>query len=256
MSNSCTIPIATGINKGKLCRDINKYCRHRASTCDVCGEIFRHRSSLDRHKINKHPQKKVVDYKKKTGAKVSIEEYNQLQTEMQELRRQVNERIDKIEQEPKNIIIIGDEKMFYSLSKKLGGDDKAMQFLFSNISPDNSIDIVDKLYLEGVEKDKYPIACTDGYRFRYLNRSGQIVDDKGGTKIVSKLGSEIHTAMVEANSKLLREAAQHRNIYDIALLQQQVLAYRKRVDQMKLREDLARKVYNSRHPFFGPKVDR
>jgi len=224
---------------------------------------------MERHKQNKHPVKVVkkrvstVRIKKDTPKinnknKVQIQtqtqqniEFEKLQEEMRELKRQVHERIDKVEQEPKNIIIIGDEKMFHTLTNKFGSDGKAMQFLLDNITPEKSIDIVDKLYLEGVETDRFPIACTDGYRFRYLSRSGKIVDDKGGRKIVSKLESEIHTAMVEANSKLLREAGQHRTVYDIASLQEQVATYRAHGDQMKFREVLAKKVYNKGHPFFN-----
>jgi len=209
---------------------------------------------MGRHKLKLHPGTKkelIKPVRKSIEQPPSTQEYKKLQSELRILRQQMNDRIDKVEQEPKNIIIIGDETMFKSLTNKFGSDEKAMEFLLSNIKPERNIDIVNKLYLEGIERNRYPIACTDGYRFRYLNRSGKIVDDKGGRKIVSKLESEIHCALVEANSKLLKDAEQHCMIYNIESLQNQIYKYRALGDHMKFREVLAKTVYNEGHPFFN-----
>lgn len=275
-ANTCTISISTGANKGKLCKDVNRYCRHQPCCCDICDEKFSHKSSMERHKLHKHRVSKVqcpAASRNKTAATKSRKKINpvkkdkisELQREMAQLKenyqtldKQLKERMTKIEQEPKNInniIIIGDEKIFHALTKKLGSDDQAMQFLLKNTTPDKGIDIVDKLYLEGLDKDDYPIACTDGYKFRYLNRSGKIVDDSGGIKIVTKLENEIHTALIEANTKLINNYIDSNgdglyNVYDIGDLQNKIGEYLHISDQEKFRDDLARKVYNDKHPFF------
>ena len=58
--NICDIEITTGINKGKLCRDINKYCRHKKVICEICKEEFSHKSSYLRHKKTVHNEKQKV----------------------------------------------------------------------------------------------------------------------------------------------------------------------------------------------------
>jgi hypothetical protein len=111
------------------------------------------------------------------------------------------------------------------------------------------------MYLEGIEKSHYPIACADDYKFRYLNHSGGIVDDDGGNKIVSKLENEIHSALIEANTRLIHECVDNDdnitlyNVYDIGTLQEQLGNYRS-IDMEQFRADLAKQVYNTAHPFF------
>lgn len=251
MTNTCDIVITTGNNIGKLCRDINKYCRHKHMHCKLCDELFSHKSSYERHLRLTH---KVA---KKTPKIVKKSRINDLEKELKLLRQHyigVSERVDKVEREPRNIIVIGDEKIFISLVKKMG-EHHAMEFLLDNIEHKDSINIVEKMYLEGVDKNRYPIACTDNYKFRYLNHSGDIVDDRGGGKIVSKLKNEIHSALIEANSQLIHSCVDTGdniklyNVYDIRNIQTQLGHYRDN-DTGSFRDDLAKKVYNKTHPFF------
>jgi hypothetical protein len=266
-TNTCSILISTGSNKGKKCRDINKYCRHRKTKCSVCGEEFSHLSSYQRHQRTTHsppgPARKKIAVKHKHRVKDADSEgaahYREMKQELQQLReeyRKVSARVDKVEQEPKNItLLISDEKIFIGLVKKMGGEKSATKFLLDNMDHKDSINIVEKMYLEGVEKNRYPIACAEDYKFRYLNRSGDIVDDKGGIKIVSTLENEIHTALIEANTHLIHDCVLNDdnvtlyNVYDIGSLHEQLGNYRK-MDSRQLREDLAKKVYNTSHPFF------
>jgi uncharacterized C2H2 Zn-finger protein len=254
-TNTCDIIITTGNNTGKKCRDINKYCRHEKTTCDICGEQFGHKSSYLRHVKQAHPpEKKKIVVKPKVS-----QEYIEMQQELQKLREdymKVTARVDKVEQEPKNItVVIGDERIFMGLVKRMGDEKMATKFLLENMDHNNSINIVDKMYLEGVEKNRYPIACAGDYKFRYLNHSGDIVDDKGGIKIVNTLEQEIHRALIEANTRLIHQCVDSGDnlmlysVYDIGTLQEQLGNYHKS-DKMKFRDDLAKKVYNKSHPFF------
>lgn len=259
-SNTCEIIIATGSNKGKRCSDINKYCRHQKTKCDMCGEEFSHKSSYQRHRKISHPvvaseKKKKISVIKKTSVHP---DYDEMKQELQQLRedyRRVTARVNKVEQEPKNItVVIGDEKIFMGLVKKMG-EKVATKFLLENMDHKDSINIVDKMYLEGVEKNRYPIACADDYKFRYLSHSGSIVDDDGGIKIVSTLENEIHSALIEANTRLIHECVDNNDnitlysVYDIGTLQEQLGNYRM-IDTQQFRDDLAKKVYNTSHPFF------
>lgn len=266
-TNTCDIIIATGINKGKKCKDINKYCRHQKTTCSLCGEKFSHKSSYQRHIKVVHAsasvKKKVKIQQKKQNTHTNREDTDvaKMQQELQKLREdylKVTARVNKVEQEPKNItVVIGDEKIFMGLVKRMGNEKMATKFLLDNMDYKDSINIVDKMYLEGVEKNRYPIACAGDYKFRYLNHSGDIVDDKGGKQIVSTLENEIHRALIEANARLIHECVDNNdnvtlyNVYDIGTLQNQLGNYKSSYyDAQKFRDDLAKMVYNTSHPFF------
>lgn len=303
MPNTCTIPVMTGSNKGKLCKDINRYCRHKKTICDICKEEFSHKSSYERHRRLAHisKKKKVCVVKKPEPMikmKVGIEDpdaglgpglgldldpdtqrviqrererVDDLVKELSELREKyetVSKRMGRVEREPKNItVVIGDEKIFHGLVKKLGDELRASKFLLENIAKKNCINIVDKLYLEGVEKDRYPIACADDYQFRYLNGSGDIVDDTGGKIILTKLQNEVHSALIEANTCMINEQLGNSDdgqggsgsgsvgtlydVYDLGHIQHQLGNYRGEEETEKLRDDLARRVYNVSHPFFS-----
>lgn len=293
MPNTCTIPVMTGSNKGKLCKDINRYCRHRKTICEICKEEFSHKSSYERHRRVAHVQKKKkVCIIKKPEPKLTSgyddlgsdldpdtrrviererERMDDLARELDELREKyetVSKRMGKVEREPKNItVVIGDEKIFHGLVKKLGDELRASKFLLENIAKKNCINIVDKLYLEGVEKDRYPIACADDYQFRYLNGSGDIVDDNGGKKILTKLKNEVHSALIEANTCMINEqlgnmdcddgqsdtgrVSKLYDVYDLGHIQHQLGSYRDDEETDKFRDDLARRVYNVEHPFFS-----
>lgn len=254
--NLCEIIVSTGTNKGKRCCDINKYCRHQKTVCPSCGEEFSHKSSYLRHRkvhTSEHNGKRSVTVKPKH---TEPDETTQLRKELMQLKadfKKVTDRVNKVEKEPKNItVVIGDEKIFMGLVKRMGSEKAVTKFLIENMDHKHSINIVEKMYLEGVDKNRYPIACADNYRFRYLSVSGAIVDDDGGDKIVSTLENEIHSALIEANTRLIYECMDNNNnimLYNLNGMQEQLGNYRG-VDTQQLRDDLAKKVYNTSHPFF------
>ena len=260
ISNHCEIIITTGPNTTKMCKNVNKYCRHKQVICHLCQTVFGHQSSLDRHIQKNHKERKKIRVVKKDKISEIQKELEELKQKYEKQYNAVSERIEKVENEPRNIIVIGDEQIFFGLVNKMGKQ-RAMSFLLDNLNPKDSINIIDKMYLEGIDRNEYPIACIDDYKFRYLNHSGDIVDDKGGNKIVSKLEKDIHTAMIEANNSLIHHFVSVDdnvplfNVYNIGEIQQKLGSYNNCKDSDKLRNALAKRVYNTEHPFFRTQQD-
>lgn len=45
----CEVVISMGKNRGRPCREVNKQCRHRKTTCPQCGAEFKLNNTLGRH---------------------------------------------------------------------------------------------------------------------------------------------------------------------------------------------------------------
>lgn len=60
MPNQCSITITRGRNKGKLCRVVNKTCRHQTIRCPNCGEDFSYKHTYTAHARACMPNRKLV----------------------------------------------------------------------------------------------------------------------------------------------------------------------------------------------------
>lgn len=120
--------------------------------------------------------------------------------EIHELR----ERMTEMEQKPRynNWIIVGDD-MFHAMVDKLGRSE-ALSFLTQSAIAGDSIEVVKKLYLDGISPEKYPIACRNVDHYRYLNDKRQIIDDKGGESVKKMLTNQTHRAMVLAANEVIQ----------------------------------------------------
>jgi hypothetical protein len=269
MPNTCQTIIQTGPNKGKLCYEVNRYCRHKYVSCPYCNKEFSHKSSMERHISTTCSHKIPILPKPATSIVSNIgppsvpevdflkEKVFLLEKQLDHLRSQfgdVNRRVDEVEREPRQIIVIGDQNILNVLTAKLGGnEDMAINFLAQHVGSLKRMEVVNKLYLEGVEPDCYPIACKENYHFRYLDRENHIVDDHGGEMIVKHLGEQIQEAILEASNKLVTKYLDDSDEPNDELLNTVHILQNNLVnnhDKKEFRDMLAQRVYHSKHPFF------
>lgn len=179
--------------------------------------MFNNRSNKYRHENKYCPSSKTVPVpvpdtvrgtrKKitvKLKLKVAIDDHKQddILKELQNMR----ERLAKVENEPKtynNWIIIGSD-MFNDMVDKYGRVE-AMSFLMTSAVSGDSVNVIKKLYLDGISPDKYPIACKNFRHFRYLNDKREIIDDKGGNSVQKIFSDRAHRAMVLATNELMQD---------------------------------------------------
>ena len=283
MANKCDIIIHKGKNKGKKCYEINKTCRHQKTICAECGSAFGYKHNFIAHlkqctgsdttcavvAIKKRPYIAKKDPEahlvtptiiKRTDIKSEVEE--KLLERLDKLEK-VNEEFEKkLQDRPSqhvtniNVVILGDN--FYEELVSIMGKKDAVHFLAKAASKGKPLDVINKLYLDGMEPNEYPIACRDRTipDFRYLNDNRQIVNDLGGNTIGSMVSNKIRNAMLLATNEIIHERV-HRPItdtesgiykdYDIVDMQKNLTDM---CEQFQIVRDLAEATENKFHPFF------
>lgn len=160
--------------------------------------------------------------------------------ELRALRQQVNEMKTKTERAPvvnlnlNNCVIVGAD-VYQDIVDKLGRD-HAIEYL-TNENVDE-VDIIEKIYLDDQDPNKYPIACRDNRHFRYLNDDRELIDDRGGSKVKELVQTRVHTAILHAS--IQREDQLSNNIQDMIA-----------GNERDIIEKLSKVTYNPGHPFFG-----
>jgi hypothetical protein len=280
MVNECSMVITKGINKGKLCKDIHKWCKHKSLRCAACKRAFRYQHTFDTHHCNER-NAAVTNSKIKINVRQKPREtidmyrveqprnrdpshiYEQHQTETRQLKQIVDKlrgEIDEIRNQPKvqinNLTVITDD-IFSKIAGQMG-QDGAVKFLLDSLTDETEcLDIVDKVYLSSSDKDQYPIACRDKNHFRFLGPNCKIVDDVGGDLIVSKIANSVQNAYLRASANLMEghvngmggEDMYH--MYDMRSVQNKIKMLPTTDNKERLREGLAIKVTNPTHPFFN-----
>lgn len=276
MTNTCTVIITKGANKGKLCKDIHKWCKHKSITCSTCNRTFRYQHTYDSHTCEIKPKKgkiKVATSKPEPKLKINIRQRKDnthvthvdtgdQQSETQKLRQMVDQlkgEIDQMKNQPKtveihNLTVITDD-IFGKIASELGKKG-AVKFLLDTATRETEcLDIVDRVYLNHADRDKYPIACRDDHHFRYLGPGHKIIDDVGGEKIVSRIANSVQNAYLRASNDLIRshvngDESDTFHMYDMRSVQDKINMLPTMDSKDRLREGLATKVRNPTHPFF------
>ena len=65
MVNNCTIVIAKGPNKGKMCKDVNRWCKHKSIVCSECQHTFKYQHTFNAHVCTANKTKVRVKIKPK-----------------------------------------------------------------------------------------------------------------------------------------------------------------------------------------------
>lgn len=284
MPNECLISITRGRNKGKLCREVNRTCRHKSIQCPNCGEDFSYKHTYTTHSRacmpdtelhkttrtqtreapNKHCRRPSSDQKVIRRKTYIIKKKSPPRSEMdseilarihtlEQQNRDLKDKVQKVEEQPRNInniMVIGND-FFQELTAKIGKE-RAVEFLSSTATTGKPIDVIDKLYLEGKDPMDYPIACRNEDHFRYLSR-----DDKGGRKLVDDHGGNIigvlminrlQNAFLMAANELISKHVDGsiESNADVLRCVQNITT----VDKNIIVYQLAEVTNNSNHPFF------
>lgn len=265
MPNECSIIITRGRNKGNMCRDVNRTCRHQSIQCPNCGEDFSYKHTYTAHTRICQPdcqeragatsgsRKKTSIKRRFSGGPASARDdiLARINT-LEQQNRDLKDKVQKVAEQPRsinNIVVIGND-FFQELTAKIGKE-RAVEFLSSTATAGNPIDVIDKLYLEGKDPMHYPIACHDDH-FRYLSRDDKggrkLVDDRGGVIIGKLMTSRLQNAFLMAANELINNHVNGYSETDVELLRcvQNVTTVDKNIIVYKLAEATT----NSNHPFF------
>jgi hypothetical protein len=191
----------------------------RNYTCQYCNTAFSDRSNKYRHetkyckalkkKLNIIIKPKYQPTVQKTLCKPIEKTTNDKMThELLEELKELRQRVSVIENEPRsthynNWIIIGTD-IYHDMVDKYGRHE-AISFLTQSAISGDSVDVIKKLYLDGVNPEKYPIACKNYDHFRYLNDKREVIDDKGGISVQKLFSNQTHRAMVLAANEMIQE---------------------------------------------------
>lgn len=252
MGNECQIIIKKGPNAGRKCHEVNRWCKHYKQKCTKCNKIFMYRHTYDGHRCQRAKVHVAIMSKKINNNDDSNELHrivSELKKEVKELKEQPRVHID-------NLTVISDD-IFSEMSNKMGIDN-AVKFLMDVIKSDTEcLDVVNRVYLDGNDRNKYPIACKDKDHFRFLGPDSDIIDDLGGKIIVSKLTESVQNAMIKANAELINQynnnPSELMNYVNMLSLQEKLTRIPTADNQARFKRELAIKVRNPDHPFFQSK---
>jgi hypothetical protein len=260
MPNECSISITRGRNKGKLCRDVNRTCRHKDILCPNCGEEFSYKHTYTAHaRLCSQPQSEDIPLKRTVKVRDRIKGSEEILARIHTLEQQnrdLKDKVQKVADQPRNInniVVIGND-FFQELTAKIGKD-RTVEFLSSTAAIGKPIDVIEKLYLEGKDPMHYPIACRDDDHFRYLSHDDKggrkLVDDRGGAIIGDIMMNRLRNAFLMAANELISKHIQDgfdglegnvdvlRCVQNIATVDKNMVVYQ-----------LAEATNNSNHPFF------
>lgn len=234
MVNTCTLIITKGLNKGKLCKDVNQWCKHKKVTCDRCNKIFSYQHTYAAHVCTVAHQIKIIVKPKPLNPQIpTVTELHQ-------------SKITKL-------TVIADD-LFGQIVNQMGKHE-GMKFLLDSMD-DECVDIIDKVYLSGKDKNQYPIACINKSHFRFLGSRHDVIDDVRGDLIVSKITNSIQNAFLKAIADLIQGHVED-DLIDALYRTYDIRSVHKRIKQLstteqreRLRQGLANKVTNPSHPFF------
>lgn len=256
MVNICTMIITKGANKGKMCKDVNRWCKHKKMQCADCKRTFSYQHSFNAHQCS--VPKPKVQIRVGIKSKTQLEQQRETQ-ELKNMVHQLKDELDEIKKQPKvqinNLTVITDD-IFNKVISQMG-EREGVKYLLDSLDNDvECLNIVDKVYLAGKDKNQYPIACRDKNHFRFLGPNSKIIDDVNGDLIVSKLTNSVQNAFLKASADLIQghidddETQSLYELYDMRSVHDRIKQLPLADHRERFKEGLAIKVSNPTHPFF------
>lgn len=266
----CDIIITKGKNIGLKCGQVNKKCRHRINTCNICKNSYTTDTSFSNHQKICKPTKTKPHIKLKDSCGILCGDVLKKQNNEDDLKKRVDELVEKklqsMDDGEKTIIInninsnnttvninlttIGCADGLQRLIDKMGKDG-AMRFLVEITASGNNqlMSLMEKLYLTG-DPTNYPIANKDGNIFRFRDIDQRIIHDIGGKKI-AKLSTTIHSNIYAgaANMEAFRfiENGDNDDCNNYYVMQENASNKHNTCTFIK---DLAYRTFNPEHQFF------
>lgn len=258
--NSCTINITQGKNKGKMCGEVNKKCRHKPATCEFCNRVFKRDTSYFNHIKTCSPNISVKIHELEIAiAKLSSQSLINTQVikeQIAKIKPTIEERIAQLPPSVTNNIqiVINDAGVFKSLCDNMGVGD-ATSFLCELACKPKIMTLFEKVYLEGPPSE-YPIANNNGKDFYYHDSDNNLICDIGG-KNITRLGERLmqNTFLQAADPLLKRFVSQNDGDHegdddDYDRFRELQNGACKCKSDKTFTNDLYKKTYNPGHMFF------
>lgn len=255
MYTDCEIIITQRKNKGKMCGEVNKQCRHNNNICDVCNRSYRSATSMYNHKRSCHNTDKIKPIiKRKDDPDEELKQkVASLEDDVVKLKNMIdhqghkgqnvtiNNNCDVINGNVINInITVGGPESYMALIDKLGKHE-AFNFIIESYPAK----IMEKLYYTQNPLE-CPIANKDGNIFRYRDTEHRIIHDDGGSRM-AKLSENITTNLkLEATNNQILQI-----INNGSGSLPQPIKVREVQDEKKHIDELACVFFNPHHPFFA-----
>ena len=218
-------------------------------SCRKCGRTFTQRNNMYRHEKHRCKMNKLEEVTPDTPSITTSPKVNQRIPVKVRKKTVVNNYYDQRQQIVINFNInLGQGDIYEQLKLRLG-EHEADRFLASIAAKNKLIDVIQKMYLENVKPDKYPIA-SDGKRFRYIE-NGRVVEDSQG-HIVKRLTDDVQKALISATTNLINTNLSNNtvdqlyDVYDLASIKHNILM----LDHQALEQQLNQLVYNPDHDLF------
>jgi hypothetical protein len=247
--NTCKSCMRSYTTLGNLKRHLKVPCKVKVTEwkCTFCNRYYAAECSLKTHM--KHSCKKKHDY---LEMKKEIPIHNEKRLDSKK----------KLILKPKEFAQntnTGHTVIFDDMLEKLSinmGPKQALDFLLTNFLSKNYEKIITACYLFETSSEHYPMACSGGNHFRFLDDNGSLIDDPTGDILVKKIINNIQNALLKASYLLIKKYIGEKDttplyeVYDIRTIQNGIYDLFKKVNHNKMKRYLAKRILNPNHYFF------
>lgn len=252
--DKCTIVLSKGLNKGKLCYEVNQKCRHKQFIC-LCGTEFSSDISYNRHRRGCDAQK----------TKVLIHTVPHDNHPLQQLVATGGS--DTVNNSNNNSIIRGDcnnvvtinaicsDNYFEQLLEKMDGDRMRVINFITQAARKGSVYVLfHRLFVEGHTIGELPCVTFDKKDLIYILNE-QLIRDFQAAILSGTIYNNAVNAVLKSTNELVARCLAANNLdelydcYDLKAIQTNIC------DAEKLKRDISRRlmadVFTKFHPVFS-----
>ena len=247
--HKCQICNRVYSTSGNLKRHQKKPCKIKKTEwqCEHCSQYYAAKCSLKKHMESCDH---IATFKKKLILKPKTQTQTDLQNRKTPKRLQMIVNGSSLAVQP----VVFDD-ILGKLTEKLGTQE-AVSFLLTNFLSKNLEKIISTCYLDGISTASFPIACSGGNHFRFLDENGIVIDDPTGDKLVKKIINNLQNALLRSNYLLIKkyigegDTSALYEVYDIKTIQDGIYDLFKQTNHNKIKRYLSKRMLNPNHFFF------